>query len=217
MNRRSIDFKYYFLKGINPTIKFLIFFDILLIGSAGMLGPVFALFIEGFIEGGDAAVAGMAMAIYLVSKSVFQIPTAVLIDKIRGEKDDYNLMVLFSLLSSFIPLFYLVINQPWQLYLVQFFLGIFTAVTFPSFMAIFTRHIDKTREGTEWGVYFTFIDLSSAALAAIGGYIAATLGFSFLIISVVVVSIIGCLFLLPIRPYLKKPRTIDNLNRRLTQ
>ena len=217
MNRRSIDFKYYFLKGINPTIKFLIFSDILLIGSAGMLGPVFALFIEGFIEGGDAAVAGMAMAIYLVSKSVFQIPTAVLIDKIRGEKDDYNLMVLFSLLSSFIPLFYLVINQPWQLYLVQFFLGIFTAVTFPSFMAIFTRHIDKTREGTEWGVYFTFIDLSSAALAAIGGYIASTLGFPFLIISVVVVSIIGCLFLLPIRPYLKKPRTIDNLNRRLTQ
>ena len=70
-------------------------------------------------------------------------------------------------------------------------------------MAIFTRHIDKTKEGTEWGIYFTLTDLISAAFAAVGGYIAVSEGFPTLIISVVILSIIGALLLLPIKPYIK--------------
>ena len=72
-------------------------------------------------------------------------------------------------------------------------------------MAIFTRHIDKEKEGTEWGVYFTLTDLTSAALAAVGGYVATLQGFPVLIIAVVVVSFIGALLLWPIKPYIKVP------------
>jgi len=204
MTRRSIHLNSYLLKNINPVIKFLILSDTLVVGSAGLLGPIFALFITKFIQGGNEAVAGIAAAIFLITRSVFQIPIATLIDKIRGEKDDYYFMFIFSLLSSIIPLFYLIINQPWQLYLVQFILGLFTALTFPSYMAIFTRHIDKNKEGTEWGVYFTLTDLVSAGMAGIGGYLALSLGFPIVIISVVCLSVIGSLLLIPIKPFIRK-------------
>src|SRR3990167_7621604 len=203
MKKRSTELKHYFLQDINPVVRFLIISDTVLSGAAGLLGPIFALFIEDFIVGGNAAVAGIAAGVYLFTKSVLQIPIAHFIDRIRGEKDDFWIMLIFTILIAFIPLLYLVINTPLQLYIVQFVLGFFTAFTFPTYMAIFTRHIDKEKEGTEWGVYFTLTDLTSAALASIGGFLATTQGFPTLIFTVVILSTIGSLILWPIKPYIK--------------
>lgn len=203
MHKRSTKFKHYFLRDINPVIRFLIVSDTVLVGAAGLLGPIFALFIEDFIIGGNEAVAGIAAGIYLFSRSILQIPIAHFLDKIRGEKDDFWVMFIFSVLSAAVPLFYLVITTPIQLYVVQFVLGFFTAFTYPSYMAIFTRHIDKEKEGTEWGIYFTLTDLTSAALAVVGGYLAVSAGFPALIVVVVLLSLFGSLLLLPIKPYIR--------------
>jgi DHA1 family quinolone resistance protein-like MFS transporter len=203
MKQRSTQLEHYFLKDINPIIRFLIISDTVLSGAAGLLGPIFALFVTDFIQGGNAAVAGVAAAIYLFTKSILQIPIANFIDKVRGEKDDFWMMFIFTILIAFIPLLYLIINTPLQLYIVQFTLGFFTAFTFPTYMALFTRHIDKEKEGTEWGIYFTLTDLTSAALAAVGGYVAVAQGFHALIIVVVVTSFIGAMLLWPIKPYIK--------------
>lgn len=209
MPKRSTNFKHYFLQDMNPVIRLLIISDTIIIGAGGLLGPIFALFIEDFITGSSAAVVGIAAGIYLFTKSIFQIPIAKLIDHIRGEKDDFWFMFSFTILISLMPLLYLIIHTPLQLYIVQFLIGLFTAFTFPTYMAIFTRHIDKKKEGTEWGLYFTLTDLTSAALAAAGGYIVASQGFPVLIIAVVIISLIGSLMLWGIKPYMKKaPRKL---------
>ena len=86
MKQRAAKLEHYFLKDINPVVRFLIISDTVLMGATGLLGPIFALFITDFIKGGNEAVAGLAAGIYLFTKSVLQIPIANLIDKIRGEK-----------------------------------------------------------------------------------------------------------------------------------
>jgi MFS family permease len=203
MKERGTDLKSYFLRDINPVVRFLILSDMIFVGASGLLGPIFALFIENFIEGGNEAVAGLAVGIFLITKSVFQIPIAHIIDKIRGEKDDFWVLVIFSVLAALTPILYLFVRTPIELYFVQFLLGIFTALTFPTYMAIFTRHIDKDKEGTEWGVYFTLTDLASAALAALGGYIASVNGFRPLIVAVAAMGFVGAMFLVPIKPYIR--------------
>ncbi|MDH4330574.1 MAG: MFS transporter [Candidatus Moranbacteria bacterium] len=203
MKKRSINIKDYFLKDINSVIRFLIISDMILVGATGLLSPIFAIFISDYIEGGNEAVAGMAAGIFLISKSVIQIPIAHFLDKIRGEKDDFWILFVFSIVMAFVPILYLVISKPWELYLVQFIYGMLVAFTFPAYMAIFTRHIDKDKEGTEWGIYYTMTDVASALLAMIGGYVAVSAGFSMLIVIVVIVSFIGALLLWPIKPYLK--------------
>ncbi|OIO19644.1 MAG: hypothetical protein COY69_01360 [Candidatus Magasanikbacteria bacterium CG_4_10_14_0_8_um_filter_32_14] len=84
MKIRSTKLDSYFLKNKNPVISFLIISDTIFTGAAGLLGPIFAFFIVDFIQGGSVAVAGLAATIYLFTKSVFQIPIAYLIDRIRG-------------------------------------------------------------------------------------------------------------------------------------
>lgn len=201
--KRSINPKKYFLLDINPVIRIMIISDVIWMSALGLLGPIFALFVVEFIDGGNAIVAGTATAIFLITKSLLQIPVATLIDKIRGEKDDYWFLVAGSTLAALLPILYLFINTPFELYTVQFLIGIVTAVTFPSYMAIFTRHIDTHKEGTEWGVYFTLVDLGAAAAASIGGVLAQTLGFHTLIISLVGVSLVGTLLLIPLKSYMR--------------
>lgn len=203
MNKRASSLREYFLLDMNMVIRMMIVSDIILVGAGGLLAPIFAIFILDFIVGGGAAVAGIAAAIYLVTKSVLQIPFATVIDKIRGEKDDFWVLFVGTLIGAILPLLYLVINTPLELYIVQFIYGAVIAATFPSYMAIYTRHIDKTREGTEWGVYFTLTDFASAVTASIGGILADTMGFQTLIIILCIVGALGALMLYPIKPYIK--------------
>lgn len=198
--------KFLFLRDINPVIRYLIITDTIIFGAAGLLGPLFALFIEDYIVGGGAAVAGIAAGVYLLSKSLIQIPAAQLIDKIRGERDDFWLMFICNVVIALLPLSFLFISTPIELYVVQFLFGIATAFTFPSFLAIFTRHVDKNKEGTEWGIYYTCADLTSGGAAIIGGLLVATYGFYALIIASVIISVLGSMVLLLIRPYMKVPQ-----------
>ena len=105
--KKAIPVKHYFLSDINPVIRFLIISDAVIIGSSGLLGPIFALFIEEFIIGGNEAVAGLAAGIFLFSRSILQVPIAHMIDKICGEKDDFWFMFVFSILMALVPLLYL--------------------------------------------------------------------------------------------------------------
>lgn len=189
---------------MNPVIRSLIMSDIIWRGSVGFIGPIFALFISGFIEGGTVEVVGVAMSIYLFTKSIFQVPFATIMDRIRGEQVDFWFMFIGTLISALLPLAYLIIHTPMQLYVVQFICGISAAAAFPPFMALFTKHIDKHKEGSEWGIYYTLTDLCAAGAAVIGGVMAVSFGFRTLIMMVVFVGVIGALFLLPIRLFIRQ-------------
>ncbi len=200
---------YFLFKDINAVIRFLIVSDIVFQGAVGLFGPLFALYVSSYITDTDPIVAtGIAASIYLIVKSVAQIPSAWIIDKIKGERDDFFILFWGTLITALTPIAYLYINTAGELYIVQAFYGLITAVTFPSYMAIFTRHIDHGKEGTEWGVYYTLIDISTAATAAIGASIAALYGFPALIWVSVVFSLLGGLLLIPIRPYLRIKKNV---------
>lgn len=203
MRKRATPMREYLLLDMNMVIRMMIVSDVILIGAGGLLAPIFAIFVLDFIEGGGAAVAGIAAAIYLVTKSVLQIPFATIIDKIRGEKDDFWVMFTGTLLGALLPLTYLIIDTPLELYIVQFIYGAVIAASFPSYMAIYTRHIDQTREGTEWGVYFTLTDFSAAVAASIGGVMADTMGFNVVIVILSILGAIGAFILFLIKPYLR--------------
>ncbi len=203
--KRSHFFPFGELLRANPVIKFLIFGDVVFFSAAGLLGPIFSLFVVDFIEGGSAEVAGIAIAIYLITKSIAQIPAAAIIDRICGDRDDFWFIFGSLIFASFIPLSFLFISTPIELYAAQFLLGLAYAFQFPSFMALFTKYIPDTKEATMWGIYFTMLDLVSAATAAIGGYLATTLGFPTVVIATTCFEFIGAFLFLPIRKHIRNP------------
>ncbi len=192
-----------FFGEINPFVRILILADTIINSASGLLGPIFALFIADFITGGNELVAGISAGVYLLTKSVVQIPVAAYIDKNRGERDDFWLLFIFSITTGLIPLAYLFINSEMQLYFVQFCLGISAAFTFPTFVAMFTRHVDKNKEGTEWAIYYTFNDVAIATLSILGGYIASRFGFHVLIITASMISVVGSIMFWPLHTYIR--------------
>lgn len=201
--KRALSAKDFLLEHTNPVIRYLILGDILFYGAAGLLAPIFAIFIVGSIEGGTPEVVGIATGIYLLTRSLGQIPAARLIDRICGDRDDFWFMFWGLVVASLVPLAYLVISTPLELYITQFVLGAALAFNWPSFYGLFTKYIPENKEATAWSIYQTFVDLGAGLAAAIGGALATIVGFPAVIIGVSVVGFVGALLLLPIRSRLR--------------
>jgi len=182
----------------NHVIQTLIISEIIVLGAFGLIAPIFALFAES-IPGADLQTVSIAATVYLLTRSLGQIPIGIFVDRMKGERDDLVVMVLGTILAGIVPLLYIIIDTPLELYGVQFLYGLASALVFPAWMATFTHHIDHKHEGVEWGAYRSFADLSMAIAATIGGYIAVNYNFSFVFVIVSLVTFVAAFHLLCLR------------------
>jgi MFS family permease len=184
---------------VNIIIKILILSDFLIWSSYNLLAPVFALFITDKIQGATIESVGIASGLYFICKSIFEVPVGVFIDKTKGEKDDLYTAICGTILFALVYFLYIFIDQVWQLYLLQVFLGISAALAFPGWYSIFTRHVDKDQEGFEWSMYDVFLGVGIAAASTLGAFIADIFGFNILFLVVGVITILGALLMLLIK------------------
>ncbi|MBU3957334.1 MFS transporter [Patescibacteria group bacterium] len=180
---------------INKVIRFLTLSDILMLSGWGLINPIFAVFVTDQIQGGNVEMAGLAITVFLLTKSLVQMPIAWLIDKKRGEIDDFWVMIIGSLIISLSAFLFIFANNIFHVLLIQVISGFGSALSYPSWLAIFTRHLDTHKEGFEWSLYFTATDLGGALVAGLGGVIANYLGFQPLFLLVGLLSFLGTAFL----------------------
>ncbi len=187
-------------KIINKIIKVLIISDFFLNLGWGLLSPVFALFVLQKITFEDpakaAAVAGFAALFYWITKSLIEIPIGRFLDKHDGEKDDLWFMVIGLFIVGFVPLGYLFSSEPWHIYLFQVIHAVGMAMALPSWLAIFTRHIDKGKEAFEWSMETTSISMGAGIAGGLGGIMASVFGFNVLFIFVSVLTLFSAFLLL---------------------
>lgn len=183
---------------LNKIIKFLTISDFAILTGFSFLAPIFAVFILGNIKGGTLETVGFATSIQVFSKALLEYPIARLLDKKRGDMDEFYCMVIGSFAICIVPLLYLVIRTPNQLYLVQFLYGIATAMAYPAWMSLFTRHAEKEREASQWAFYATIIGIGTAISAAMGGIIGERYGFTLVFWIVFAMSVVGTVSLIGI-------------------
>lgn len=190
-------------KFTNKIIKILITSDFILNLGWGLLSPIFAIFIVENIttQGplGAAKIAGFASLFYWITKSILQVPIGHYLDKKHGEKDDFWFMVIGTLLAAFVPIGYLFSSAPWHIYLLQILHAIGMSMAFPSWLAIFTRHIDKGREAFEWSMESTFLSAGAGIAGGLGGIFVGIFGFKIVFILVSILNIISAIFLIFIK------------------
>lgn len=195
-------------KTISKIVKFLIASDFFLNLGWGLLSPIFALFVLEQITINNPAkaaeVAGFAALFYWITKSFIEIPIGRFLDKHDGEKDDFWFMTLGLLIVAFVPLGYLISTEPWHIYFFQVVHAIGMAMALPSWLAIFTRHIDKGKEAFEWSMETTSISMGAGIAGGIGGILASMLGFRILFIFVSGLTMISALLYLFIRKDVSK-------------
>jgi len=187
------------LQSINKVIKVLVFSDLVLLFGWGLIAPILAVFVVQNIKGGDVKVAGIAIGIYWLVKSVIQIPVAYYLDKNHGEKDDYYALVLGTILASFTPIGFIFASLPWHIYVLQVFYALTMTMVVPSWGGIFVRHVEKRKEAFCWGLESSAIGIGAGIAGILGGIIANIFGFIPLFIGVSVFGITAALLLLLIR------------------
>ncbi len=180
-----------FISFVNKIIRVLVLGDVMFFSAFGLIGPIFAIFVTNQVAGATIATAGFAATINLLVRALLQMPVARYIDRHKGEKDDFIFMVAGSTLISIVPFAYFFVITPLHLYLAQAVLGLGGALANPGWYAIFTRHIDKNKEGTEWSLENIGVGLAAAGTAAIGGLLAQHFGFRNLFLIVGVLSLLG--------------------------
>ena len=183
---------------INRMIRTLVTSDFLLISGFAVFGPVFAIFITQKIEGGTLAIIGFTAAVFQIVKSSVQIPIANYLDKNHGEKDDFYSLIIGSFLVALVPFLYLFAQKPIHLYIINGIYGLGAAFAIPPWNAIFTRHIDKMHESTDWAVESVSIGIGAASAAALGGIIAEKFGFEMVFIVAGLVAMAGAVTLIRI-------------------
>ncbi|RJQ33484.1 MFS transporter [Candidatus Parcubacteria bacterium] len=189
---------------VNLIIKILIISDFLIWSSYQLFTPFFAIFVTDKIHNGSIEAIGIASAIYLLSKSLFEIPVGVYIDRSKSEVDDLFVSILGTVLTAIAYFAYIFIDSIAQLYFLQAVLGLGAAIAFPGWYSIFTRHVDKGKEAFEWSLYDVLLGVGMAATAALGGFLADGYGFDVLFLMVGLFTLAGAILLFIIKDKIYK-------------
>ena len=194
---------------MNKAIKILVSTDLVMFGALGLITPFFAVFITNQIKGGSIEVIGFAAGIYAILKSLLQIPIGKFLDKIKGEKDDFSFLILGYLIVALVPIGYIFSFLPWHIYILQAIYAAGMAMAYPSWFAIFTRHVDKGKEAFEWSIWSTNIDLGVGVAGIFGGILVAKFNFNLVFILASVIACISILGLFIVRNYILSKKSAN--------
>ncbi len=181
---------------LGRVIKHFILADLFLLAGWGLVQPIFSVYVVDNVEGATLVTVGIAAAIYWILKSILQLPVANFLDKTEGESDDFKALILSLFLGAMAAFSYVLISQPWHLYLVEVLHAIAFALYVPAWSAIFSRHVDKNRVSFDWSLDSTVAGLSAGVSGFLGGVIAAEFGFSGVFILAGALSLVSAFVLL---------------------
>jgi DHA1 family quinolone resistance protein-like MFS transporter len=180
----------------NKAIKLLVLFDSLLYLSSSFLSPIFAIFVERV--GGGVVEAGWASAIFYFVSGLLIFAWGKLIDQTK-EKELWLMFGYLIIASGYFM--YLFVDSVWKLFLVEVVLAIGTSIQNPSFKTLFSIHLDKGREGQEWGLWESLTYFTMGIGAACGGMIVMAFGFHALLVIMGSITLANavCIYFLPRR------------------
>ena len=169
--------------------------------------PIAALFVTSSVKGGNIQIAASAYSIYLTTRVIFELISGKYLSKTtdRHKLSAACVGVLFTSMA----LFMFALSKTIPLLFFSYALaGLGVGINSPAKNALFSTHMDKDNETTEWGVADGATFISMALATALGGFIAAQFGFKTLFLVAGSVSLLGFI------PYAlnifgKKPIRVD--------
>lgn len=194
---------------MNRVIKLLMISDIFVITGFGLIEPILSIFIKENLIGGSVFAAGFASTLFLVTKSVVQLPFSKYVD---SHKHKIRWLILGTLIISAVPFIYIFAKDVKFIYLAQVLYGLGAGFAYPTWLGLWSTHLDNNHESFEWSLYSTAAGLGTALTAAVGAAIAYLFGFAYTFAIVGVMSLVGAfiLFKLEKEKELKKETKISH-------
>lgn len=179
---------------INKALSILIYTGGTIYLTAAMSGPFYAIFVGKV--GGDIEVAGMAVALLFFIRGLASIIIAKFENKF---KETEYFLIIGGLLRSVGFAGYIFVKEPIHLGYISFVLGIADAIIYPAADALFSRHVEKGQDVSQWGWWEVMESWGTALGALIGGFVASLFGFNAVFFAMAIISVLNAviIFILP--------------------
>ncbi len=178
---------------MNRTMKLLLLSDIFVLTGFGLIQPILAIYInDGGVNGGTMLTAGMASALFILTKSLVQLPFGHYVDS-QASKERW--LILGTLLMAAVPIIYLSASSIYQIYLAELIYGLGSGLAYPTWLGLWSVNLDRGKESFQWSIYHTTTGVGTAATGAGGAAMASQVGFSATFLLAGLLCIVGCLVL----------------------
>lgn len=177
---------------INKIIQILTYSDSFIWGSYHMVNTLAAVYLKERIALNPIQTIANGVAVYLIARSLFQIPIAQFLDKHKSYIDEAIAIFISGLMAGVAFYLYNFIQNAWHLFAVQALFGFAVAINLPAWRKTFARFVDRGHEGAEYSIYDIIYTLFTALLITIGGYLVNLTGnFHAFFTLAAVLSVIG--------------------------
>lgn len=161
----------------NKALKILLSTNALILMSGAMLGPIYALFVEQV--GGDLMDASIAGGLFALAAGITTLISGKYSDTI---KESELIVILGYVIIGFGFFLYIWVNSIIFLFVVQIIIGLGEAIYSPAFDALYSKHLDGHKSGSQWGAWESMNYFTTAVGAILGGGIVTIFGFQTLFI-----------------------------------
>jgi MFS family permease len=184
---------------MKTILKILLLSSFLISFSAGLFGPIYAVFVEEI--GGDLLTAGSAFAAFSIVSGILIYFLGKWEDKIKHKE---NILIISRFLTIFGTAGYLLIQTPIHLFAVQIVLGISAALITPAFDGLYSKNLTKGKYASQWGLWESMYSITVGVAAIIGGFVAQNYGFQTLFIIMTFLAILSFISTLLLKKQIRK-------------
>jgi MFS family permease len=180
----------------NRSLSILLGTNAIILFAAALLVPIYALFVEKV--GGDLLDASLAGAAFAMTTGVTVLLIGRLSDRV---KENELLMILGYVVMGMGFVSCVWVDSMVKLFLAQIVIGFGNAIYSPAFDALYSKHLDPSNSGTEWGLWEAMNSFMAAGGAVTGGVIVNYFGFHalFVIMGILCAASAIYIFFLPRR------------------
>lgn len=190
---------------VNAVVKAFIISEIFLWSSWNAIIPIFAIFAATKIPGGNTEIAAASFSTYLVARVIFELISGRYLSR-SSEMQKFIVTIIGIILMSAGYVGFALTKNVSSLFLFYGVIGMGLGIASPAKNSLFSSHLDKDKEVTEWSMYDGFVFMGMAMAATIGGFVANRYGFPFLFYLVATTNLLS---IIPYILYAKRRKVIE--------
>jgi len=174
----------------NPVVKAFIISEVLVWSAWNFFAPIYAIFAVTKVPGGTVEIAASSYSAHLVGRIISELITGRYLIK-KNDQQKFIVSIVGIALISIAFVGFAFTQQIIYLFVFHALSGIGIGIASPAKNSLFSTHLDKNKESSEWGIYDAVTFTGTASAAALGGFIASSFGFQFLFLLASFVNILG--------------------------
>lgn len=179
----------------NKAIKVLIIADTAFFSGMALVDSVFSVFVVSQIPGASVINIGVGHALFMAGILLTEPLFSKYYDASKDPSAAYYGYLAGNFLKAVFRVLFVFISSVNMFYAIYFLLGVIHSIEYPAFAKVFSQHIDKGYESSEWGFKDIFISTGKIVTLFASGYIATYFGYNVLfLLSAGIMLISGVVF-----------------------